>query len=333
MSDLHTVFCAECTTNFDWKSAGVYYTHAKLGMGKITRLLACTDDQRRTYPQKSLDMGPTFVHPNYARGVRNGAVDPGGEWSGSYNKPASVMHWVREAKIDETYVLFIDADMLLRAPIDPIQLGVHKGLVVSEHVGYLEQGIQNHLVENFVPHAPMAKLARAAGWYHIFHLDDLKQIAPRWLHYCEEMRVNPQRYWNINNSKSAWNPLAQKAIGHGDHIPTGDSYVKFAEAPWISEMYGYVFAAAEQGIDTKLLNGLVQYTDAHSAEMPPYGPAIIHYGLHCHVGAYHFTKYDYTDFDLGSCPLLFFRAPARWASRVGAECRSALPRAHRSTAP
>ena len=41
---LHTVFCAECTTYFDWKSLGVFYTHRVSGMpGKITRLLACSD--------------------------------------------------------------------------------------------------------------------------------------------------------------------------------------------------------------------------------------------------------------------------------------------------
>ena len=303
---LHTVFCAECTNNFVWKDAGVFYTHRILGTkGKITRLLACTEEQRRVYPQKSMDLGPTFVHPNYANNPHNH------ESSGSYNKPASVMHWVREAKIDETYVLFIDADMLLRAPIDPLRLGASRGMVVSEHVGYLDQGINNHLVENFVPHEGMAKLARAAGWYHIFHLEDLKQIAPRWLHYCEAMRSNPQRYWDMNGSKAQWHPLARRAVGTKNYIPTGDAYVQFGEAPWISEMYGYIFAAAEQGIDTKLLNGLVEYTDYTSAARPPQGPTIIHYGLHCHVDSYHFTKYDYQDFDLGSCPLLFFRAPAR----------------------
>lgn len=54
--------------------------------------------------------------------------------------------------------------------------------------------------------------------------------------------------------------------------------------------YGYVFAAAEQSIDTTLKNGIVQYTDATSAAPYPRGPAIIHYGLHCHVNEYHFTK-------------------------------------------
>ena len=223
--DLHTVFCAECTSNFDWKSVGVFYTHRLIGMpGKITRLLACTEQQRKAYPKRGLEMGPTFIHPNYVNNPRNG------ESSGSYNKPAAVMHWVSEAQIDETYILFIDADMLLRAPIDPVALGASRGMVVSEHVGYLDQGIRNHLVENFVPEPSMAGLARAAGWYHIFHIDDLRTIAPRWLHYTEVMRTNPQRYWDMNNSKGTWNPAARRAVGNGNHIPTGDAYVEFGEA-------------------------------------------------------------------------------------------------------
>jgi hypothetical protein len=285
-TSLHTVFCAECTSNFDWKSAGVFYTHRVSGMpGKVTRLLACTDAQRKVYPRSGLEMGPTFVHPNYAENMRVH------ENSGSYNKPASVMHWVREANITEQYVLFIDADMLLRAPIDPTALGVRRGLVVSEHVHYLDNGISRHLPENFgIPPDDAASFAKAAGWYHIFHIDDLRAIAPRWLHFCEQVRTHPQLYWDMSGSKATWHPLAQAATRGQNFLKTGDDYVKFGEAPWISEMYGYVLAAAEQRIDTKLLNGLVVYTDSGSAEPPPRGPTIIHYGLHCHVDSYHFTK-------------------------------------------
>lgn len=276
---LHTVFCAECTTYFDWKSAGMFYSHKISGMpGPITRLLACSDEQRRVYPKRGMEMGPTFVHPNYVNNPHNH------ESSGSYNKPAAVMHWSREAKIDEEYVLFVDADMLLRAPMDPTAMGAQRGVVVSEHVGYLEQGIRHHLVENFIPQSAV-HLARAAGWYHVFHIEDLRRIAPRWLHYTEKMRTNPQLYWSMNGSIPR-------------DIPTGDDYVKFGEAPWISEMYGYMFAAAEQGVDTKLTRGVVQYADVTSAALPPRGAAIIHYGLHCHVQTYHFTKYDYGSFDI-----------------------------------
>ena len=297
---LHTVFCAECTTYFDWKSLGVFYTHRVSGMpGKITRLLACSDAQLAVYPERGMKMGPTFVHKNYIDDPTR--CDPVSKYcdpsSGSYNKPAAVMHWSQEAQIAEEYVLYVDADMLLRAPLDPIELGAKRGRVVSEHVGYLDVGIRNGLVDNFVPGGEAARAwARAAGWYHIFHIDDLRTLAPDWLRYCRQMRTNPQLYWNINGSIPK-------------NIPTGDAYVKYGEAPWISEMYGYVFSAAEHQIDTKLLRGLVEYTDSGSSEPWPAGPAIIHYGLHCHVGSYHFTKYDYGDFDVNSCPRVFFRPP------------------------
>ena len=227
--------------------------------GKITRLLACSAEQRRRYPERGMQMGPTFVHENF---VDNPHTH--GEKSGSYNKPAAVMFWTQQAKIQETFVLYIDADMLLRAPLDPVAMGARRGMVVSEHVGYLEQGIRNKLVRNFVP-AEAVPLARAAGWYHIFHVEDLRTIAPRWLHYTEEMRTHPERYWAINGSIPK-------------NIPTGDDYVKFGEPPWISEMYGYMFGAAEQGVDTTLTRGVVQYTDAGNARPHPSGPAIIHYG-------------------------------------------------------
>ena len=74
-------------------------------------------------------------------------------------------------------------------------------------------------------------------------------------------------------------------------------------------MYGYMFGAAEQGVDTTLTHGVVQYTDSSNAQPHPSGPAIIHYGLHCHVGKYHFTKYDYGDFDVNGCGGHFFKVP------------------------
>ena len=43
---VHTVFCAECTNNFDYKSIGVYWSHNVSGMpGGVTRLLACSKEQ------------------------------------------------------------------------------------------------------------------------------------------------------------------------------------------------------------------------------------------------------------------------------------------------
>ena len=92
--------------------------------GSITRLLACSQEDLEKY--KGLDLGPTFVHPNYRHNPING------DTSASYNKPASVMHFSREANFTEEYVLFIDADMLLVKPIDPVAMGAKRGTVVFE---------------------------------------------------------------------------------------------------------------------------------------------------------------------------------------------------------
>lgn len=157
---VHTVFCAECSNNFDYKSIGVFWSHALSGMpGNVTRLLACDEEQLKRY--KGLNIGPTFVHKNHGRiqhtydesagprpyGARSSDASP------SYNKAASIMHWALESEEAKhaDYVLYIDADMLLRLPMDPIKMGVKRGVVVSEHVGYLDVGIRNKLPFEFLP--------------------------------------------------------------------------------------------------------------------------------------------------------------------------------------
>lgn len=212
---LHTVFCAECTTYFDWKSAGVFWSHRAVGMpGPITRLLACSPAQQLEYPARSMAMGRTFVHPNFADNPRTN------ETSGSYNKPASVMFWIREARPVEEYVLFIDADMLLRAPLDPLALGAKRGVVVSEHVDYLDVGIRAGLPTQFIA-AGAARGARAAGWWHVFHRDDLATIAPRWLHWCERLRAEPWKYWRTLDGEGR--PLrGEREAPHGGEWESKD---------------------------------------------------------------------------------------------------------------
>jgi len=324
--NVHTVFCAECSDNFDYKSIGVYWSHALSGMpGNVTRLLACDEHQLAHY--KGLNLGPTFVHKNHGRithkrdeaptplKYESGNAAPFGsrpsDSSPSYNKPASIMHWALESEEAKyvDYVLYIDADMLLRLPMDPIKMGVKKGVVVSEHVGYLDVGIRNKLAFQFLPEdqahwagddldkigfEPEGKKHASAGWYHFFHMDDIRQIAPRWLHYCEQMRLNPQLYWKMMD------PNTGRPGGTDHDIVTGDAYVGHGQAPWISEMYGYVFAASEAKLKHILTHGVVVYPDEIGAGQPQ-EPSIIHYGLHCSVGSFHFTKYTHGNFNAVGC--------------------------------
>jgi hypothetical protein len=63
------------------------------------------------------------------------------------------------------------------------------------------------------------------------HIEDLKKVAPLWLKWTEEVRADPDSWGN-----------------------TGDIFNANGKAgpPWIAEMYGYVFACAEVGLDFKV---------------------------------------------------------------------------------
>lgn len=75
--------------------------------------------------------------------------------------------------------------------MDPVKMGVKKGVVVSEHVGYLDVGLRNGIAEAFLPPEQAGNAARdlnnhketkegkwhaSAGWYHFFHIDDITQV-------------------------------------------------------------------------------------------------------------------------------------------------------------
>ena len=43
------------------------------------------------------------------------------------NKPVAVLDWLQKVDVKEDYVLIIDADMIMRAPVIPADLGAEPG--------------------------------------------------------------------------------------------------------------------------------------------------------------------------------------------------------------
>lgn len=67
-------------------------------------------------------------------------------------------------------------------------------------------------------------ILQVGGWL-LIDRDDLKRVTPQWLSITKAVRADPEAYRLC-----------------------GDSSVKKGERPWISEMYGYVFAAANNSV-------------------------------------------------------------------------------------
>lgn len=265
---IHVIFGATCSPSMDWKSIAVFHTFKTSGWKdtNITRLLACTPEQLKSY--KGMDIGPTFVF-NDQQSVSGYGDSP------TYNKPAGIMHFTQEANIEEEFILFVDADMLFRRVIHPHDFKARKGLVISEWVWYIQYGIRDGLAEQFLSSPQAIEHARNThgGYYHLFHVEDARKVAPLWLHYTREFRHHPEKYFkDLPGSKLKHDiDTYQKGLGYG-------------QVPWISEMYGYAFAAAEIGLEHKFTRGGggVLYGDDFLT-LNHDGPFLSHYTLSCHI--------------------------------------------------
>lgn len=292
---LHTVFSAECNAIFDWHSIALFRSHNTSGQqGGITRLLACSKEQLKTY--RGLDIGPTFVHPNHR-------TDEGMNYA-AFNKPASVNYFVHSSALPEgvEFLMQLDADMLVHRPIDPRSLGVKPGVVLSAPYDYLI-GTTTGLADVFGV-KNQQWMARVGG-VHVFHIDDIKRIAPLWLNYTERVRDfscrDPERYYELAAPGGNRNDHSAEALG------------RRRQFMWMVEMYGYVFGAAEAGIPKHIIGrDLMKYTgDVHGAP----GPYVIHYGIDWEVKwkdeqqverQYSFNKLIYLSLDAATCPAWFF---------------------------
>ena len=273
---MHTVFSTECNSYFDWQSLGLYDSWRRVGQrGHFTRLMACDHEN-----PPGLDIVPdTHVHPNYA-------IHPVTRDSYSaYNKPFSIQHWLTHAEVTAEYIIVLDADMIFRTPMTVELLGVRKGAPVSAYYDYLiGTHPENHMgVKLRVPHV---EKTQKVGGFTVIHKDDLTKLAPRWLYWTEEVRNDPDSWAN-----------------------TGDIYNQNGAvgAPWISEMYGYVFAAAETEITFQVHDDFMMYPGYIPPNEP--FPIVLHYGLTFNVLEYAFSKHWFHGFKISCEDMHLFQKP------------------------
>ncbi|KAG6790026.1 hypothetical protein POTOM_006169 [Populus tomentosa] len=271
---IHTLFSVECQNYFDWQTVGLMHSFKKAQQpGPITRLLSCTDEEKKNY--RGMHLAPTLEVPSMSKHPKTG------DWYPAINKPAGIVHWLKYSKDADNvdWVVVLDADMIIRGPIIPWELGAEKGRPVAAYYGYLV-GCDNILAKLHTKHP---ELCDKVGGLLAMHIDDLRALAPLWLSKTEEVRED-RTHWGTNFT--------------GDIYGTG----------WISEMYGYSFGAAEVGLRHKISEDLMIYP----GYIPRKGiePILIHYGLPFSVGNWSFSKLDHHEDDIVyDCGRLFPEPP------------------------
>ncbi|KAK3162762.1 hypothetical protein QOZ80_1BG0093420 [Eleusine coracana subsp. coracana] len=298
---IHTLFSTECSSYFDWQTVGLMHSfRLSRQSGNITRLLSCTDEDLKKY--KGHDLAPTHYVPSMNQHPLTG------DWYPAINKPAAVVHWLNHVQTDAEFIVILDADMIMRGPITPWEYGAKRGHPVSTPYEYLI-GCDNILAKI---HTRNPSACDKVGGVIIMHIDDLRRFALLWLHKSEEVRADKAHYaTNI----------------------TGDIY----GSGWISEMYGYSFAAAEINLRHIIRKDIMIYPGY--VPLPGVKYKVFHYGLRFGVGNWSFDKADWRNTDVvNTCWAKFPEPPdpatvmkedpdARERDLLSIECGRALNKA------
>lgn len=273
----HALFSTGCTPYFDWQSIGLAYS-ARSAQMHLTRLMSTCADEEARLRSGSLPFMRTFEHPDYADSRVSGVNDD----YAPYNKPAGIVHWLQEqhrariasdassssASSSSEFVLLLEADMLLRGPIDCQALGVRPGVAVSARYEYLASAT-SALARTFIKNA---HLVQPIGGWACLHRDDLSRLAPLWLQLTKAVRLNPGKYWHL--------PGDPRSVSVD--LPTGDAYAKRGQPPFVADMLGYAFAAAEVGLIHLERPEVMAYAgQAPPLALPP--PKLLHYGMWCRI--------------------------------------------------
>ena len=277
---IHVVISTECFKSyFVYQALAMKYTFDKVGQpGKITRVISCNEDEaKEKLTEEDMAIMDTLVVPNWKQHPITG------DYYQPYNRPVSTMFWLAERLPTAEWTLILDPDMIFKQPFTLKDFEVPEGYALSSHYNYL-MGVNNALADRHIPDVsrkedhyggPKGRRADEAGAFYLLRTRDLVKIAPLWLSYTEAVREDPNA-WNL----------------------TGDTKLKKGQKAWISEMYGYVFAAAKAGIQHKI-EPTVQYYPGYTVKDIP---VIVHYGLRNEVGKYVFSKHEHFDFDSLRCP-------------------------------
>lgn len=279
-SSVHVAFLTDCTMYSDWMTVGMAYSYNRSGQpGKITRVMCCSEDEKKKYPKEMLEIMNTHIAPSFTIHPRTG------DHYAAYNKPEAVVDWLEHVTPEEEWILVLDSDMILRKPFTNKEMKAVKGLAVGARYTYMI-GVANELAVRHIPEiephndtlaGPSGRRGDQVGGFFFMHRDDLKRMAPLWLKYTEDVRADPEA-WRLSGDVYATHP--------------GDK-------PWISEMYGYAFGAAKAGVWHRW--------DTTSMIYPAYEPRgipkVMHYGLLFEVSnIFSFDKHWHYDFDIKKCP-------------------------------
>lgn len=207
---VQTVISSDDSSYLHWQTQLLLYSMEKVGQeGPLVRLMS-VKDKSKARPLEG-DVLSYFTDSYNPHPITRDHYPP-------YNKAASLRDWTTATLDTGETLLIIDPDCVL---LTPITTEVNPGSPIGEKMFFMNPDsepnktvIQRHCRRN-------RNLVQPLGVPLLIRKQDMRRVAPRWLHLTEEMREDKKTR---------------------------------AEIPWICEMWAYAIAAAEEGLVHNLQN-------------------------------------------------------------------------------
>ncbi|KAI4318864.1 hypothetical protein MLD38_032523 [Melastoma candidum] len=203
----HTAVTASDSVYNTWQCRVMYYWFKKhressgnVDMAGFTRIL------HSGKPDAYMDEIPTFVAQPLPPGTDQGYI--------VLNRPWAFVQWLREADIQEDYILMAEPDHIIVKPIPNLS---KDGRGAAFPFFYIEPAKYEKLLRRFFPEdkGPISVIDPIGNSPVILPKESLKKIAPTWMNVSLAMKKDPD---------------VDKAFG------------------WVLEMYAYAVSSALHGV-------------------------------------------------------------------------------------
>ncbi|KAL8153040.1 hypothetical protein V2J09_010800 [Rumex salicifolius] len=257
----HTAVTATDSVYSTWQCRVMYYWFKKFKvqpgseMGGFTRIL------HSGKPDKFMDEIPTFVAQPLPPGTDQGYV--------VLNRPWAFVQWLKEADIEEDYILMSEPDHVIVKPIPNLS---RDGLGAAFPFFYIEPKKFESVLRKYFPleKGPITNIDPIGNSPVIVGKEALSKIAPSWMNISLAMKKDPE---------------TDKSFG------------------WVLEMYAYAVASALHGVKNILYKDFMIQPPWDTEIGNKY---IIHYTYGCDydmkgkltygkIGEWRFDKRSYTN--------------------------------------
>jgi peptidyl serine alpha-galactosyltransferase len=192
---VRVLFLTDCSPYSDWQSIAMVYSYMYSGHnGPITRVMCCSEEDRKTYSPEMLGLVETHIAASYVFIPRTGDAYL------AYNKPGAVIDYLEHVTPEEEWLLVLDSDMLIRTPWRVQDFNLSLGWASGSEYGYLK-GVHNELADRHIPEIPKrndtfagppGRRSDMVGGFFFIHRTDLKRLSKLWLKYTEDVRADPE---------------------------------------------------------------------------------------------------------------------------------------------